>query len=116
MKIITRSEARALGLKRYFTGKPCKHGHVAERNVSGNCTECLRENCFKWRARNPDFNVRANERWRERYANDPDFRARQLEQWRKRYASDPDFRAEHSTRRAALREEKRAREAEGQNP
>jgi hypothetical protein len=31
---IGRDEAKALGLKRFFTGKPCKHGHVAERGLS----------------------------------------------------------------------------------
>ena len=41
--IISPSEARALGLKRYFTGKPCKHGHVAERKINGNCVDCSRE-------------------------------------------------------------------------
>jgi hypothetical protein len=31
-------QAIALGLKRYFTGEPCKRGHIAERNVrSGLC-------------------------------------------------------------------------------
>lgn len=40
---ISRSEAKALGRKRYFTGKPCKRGHVAERLVpNGNCRECER--------------------------------------------------------------------------
>jgi hypothetical protein len=40
---ISWSEAKALGRKRYFTGKPCKHGHVAERQVpNGNCCECKR--------------------------------------------------------------------------
>ena len=43
-QIITRAEAKALGLKRYFTGKPCKHEHVAERQVSnGKCVECHAE-------------------------------------------------------------------------
>lgn len=43
-EIITRAEARARGLKRYFTGKPCKHGHVAERQTGGKgCLECARE-------------------------------------------------------------------------
>lgn len=43
MEIISRSEALARGLKRYFTGKPCKHGHIAERLVSQtNCCECDR--------------------------------------------------------------------------
>jgi len=49
-KIITRSEAIALGLKRYFTGEPCKYGHVAERKVSNrDCLKC--KVCRKKRAR-----------------------------------------------------------------
>ena len=41
MEIITRAEAKAQGLKRYFTGKPCKRGHVIERVTSkGECPEC----------------------------------------------------------------------------
>lgn len=40
-EIITRKEARALGLKQYFTGKPCVHGHVSKRNViSKSCLGC----------------------------------------------------------------------------
>lgn len=40
-EIISRAEALAQGLKRYFTGKPCKHGHVAERLVSiRSCLGC----------------------------------------------------------------------------
>ena len=40
-EIITRKDAVARGLIRYFTGKPCKHGHVAERRTdTGNCTKC----------------------------------------------------------------------------
>lgn len=38
---ITRAEAKARGLKRYFTGKPCKNGHVDERATnSGHCVAC----------------------------------------------------------------------------
>jgi hypothetical protein len=41
MKIITRQEAKSLGLTRYFTGKPCKYGHVCERySKNGRCFEC----------------------------------------------------------------------------
>ena len=43
-QIITRAEAKEQGLKRYFTGKPCKHGHAVERYLStGQCVECARE-------------------------------------------------------------------------
>lgn len=37
-----RAEAKALGAKHYFTGKPCKHGHIALREVKGSCVECRR--------------------------------------------------------------------------
>lgn len=41
MQIMSGSEARRLGLKRYFTGKPCKNGHVAERTADkGMCIKC----------------------------------------------------------------------------
>ena len=43
MQIITRQEAKEKGLSRYFTGKACIHGHVAERWVKNwICTECSR--------------------------------------------------------------------------
>lgn len=33
--------ARALGLTRYFTGKPCRNGHIAPRRVQdGRCIAC----------------------------------------------------------------------------
>jgi 5-methylcytosine-specific restriction endonuclease McrA len=37
-----RKEAKALGSKYYFTGEPCKHGHIALRKTKGVCTECLK--------------------------------------------------------------------------
>ena len=42
--MISREAALAAGLKRYFTGRPCKRGHVAERYVmsGGACCECVR--------------------------------------------------------------------------
>lgn len=41
MEPISRSQAVLLGLNRYYTGKPCKHGHTAHRYVhSGTCVEC----------------------------------------------------------------------------
>jgi hypothetical protein len=41
MELITLQQARKQGLKRYFTGKPCKYGHLSERLASTkNCIEC----------------------------------------------------------------------------
>lgn len=38
----TRAEAKATGAAHYFTGEPCKHGHVAPRKTKGVCVECLK--------------------------------------------------------------------------
>jgi len=48
VKIVRRQEAVNQGLLRYFTGKPCKYGHVVERLVSTNtCLECHRHRSRK---------------------------------------------------------------------
>lgn len=51
--IISRKAAFEMGLRRFYTGIPCKHGHVAERFVvNGGCTACVnksyrhRQNAF----------------------------------------------------------------------
>lgn len=41
--IISRREAITANLTRYFTGLPCKWGHIAERQtIQGACIDCLR--------------------------------------------------------------------------
>lgn len=41
--IITKKQAKTMGLKVYRTGKPCKNGHTGWRYVSTNsCIDCLR--------------------------------------------------------------------------
>lgn len=80
-ELITRSEARAKGLKHFFTGVPCKHGHVALRYTSvKTCVECGRnyvrqsrlDNPEWWlkkdrtfRAKNPEKTKEACRKWRE---------------------------------------------------
>ncbi len=48
MQVISRAEASKAGLIRYFTGKQCIRGHIAERTMGGDCLECLR---LKWPAK-----------------------------------------------------------------
>lgn len=41
--VMNRKDAFVRSLTKYMTGKPCKHGHVAERRTdTGNCIECQR--------------------------------------------------------------------------
>lgn len=43
MQVISKADAKAQGLTHYFTGKPCKHGHVAQRYVTkSTCVECTK--------------------------------------------------------------------------
>jgi len=38
----TREEAKKTNSKYYFTGQPCKHGHIALRKTKGSCVDCLK--------------------------------------------------------------------------
>ncbi len=94
--IITRAEAIAQGLDRYYTGKPCKYGHVDQRYLSnGECVECQQErNNKKTERRRTDAQYREqlNKHRREwaadRKASDPAYLGAHREdvaadQWRK---------------------------------
>lgn len=55
MKKITRSKAIKLGLVRYYTGVPCRNGHISERMVRAwKCLQCKREKYKRWKKRHPD--------------------------------------------------------------
>src|ERR1700761_3086543 len=70
LAITSCAEAKALGLKRYFTGEPCKNGHVAERYTSGwRCIVCSSEKSASAYARNPDQKRENNARYQ---AENPD--------------------------------------------
>jgi len=50
----SRAEAKALGSKRYFTGRPCKHGHFEVRDTKeGKCLECSRVRTRNFNLNNP---------------------------------------------------------------
>ena len=50
-----RTDAKATGAKYYFTGEPCKHGHVALRKTKGSCVECLRVEWGKGNATRAEY-------------------------------------------------------------
>ena len=43
----TRKEAQHTGAMYYFTGLPCKYGHIAPRKTKGTCVECLKVEWIK---------------------------------------------------------------------
>ena len=43
-EVVSCAQAKMLGQAWYFTGKPCKHGHIAKRDVkNGECRGCKRK-------------------------------------------------------------------------
>lgn len=84
-EIIPRKEAIRLGMSHYFTGVPCKNGHVDIRSTScGSCRSCNkkkqrkhywkdpesgREQQRKWYKRNKDKSRIGSQKWRR---NNPD--------------------------------------------
>ena len=97
--LITRQAAKAAGKKRYFTGKPCKHGHTVERwVVDGACRDC---NLIKQKAKresDPDRHQSRVMAWRE--SN----REKISEYNKSKYHSDPEW---HRKRASEYRAENR---------
>lgn len=122
LHVIPRKSAQALGLKRYFTAKPCPKGHVDERQTAtGSCFGC-KAAIDKTRERDPEYmrqylaqyrrdNLDKFEVYKERarakpgymqkvYAHTVEYRKRMREsvlanqrRYRnQRYASDPAYR------------------------
>jgi 5-methylcytosine-specific restriction endonuclease McrA len=81
LKIISRKDATELGLKRFFTGKSCRHGHLSERYVNGlgRCIACVNIAVARWNKENPEGRkVIANRSAKKNYKTD------ERREWRKK--------------------------------
>ena len=114
-EIVSRVNAKARGLKRYFTGKPCKHGHIAQRKtINGGCIPCgliierRRHHANpekraaknkKWEAANLERRNELKRRWR--IENIEKVRERDRERSRRRLLTDPERAHEYGRRHRA---------------
>jgi 5-methylcytosine-specific restriction endonuclease McrA len=64
MEVISKKEAKARGLNYYFTGKPCKNGHLDIRRITGHCVSCGRAHTATWASRNKDKRPAQSRRYR----------------------------------------------------
>jgi len=90
MDVITRKEAKERWLPRYFTGKPCPHGHVAERWAStSRCVECDRKydeaNREKIRERKRKYDEANPEKTRERHRKYREANREKIRERRRKY-------------------------------
>lgn len=100
--VVSRADAKAIGLSKYFTGEPCLRGHISTRNTkSGRCHACSqedkknnREAVNEWQR---EYRRRDPEKAKER---DTAWRARNLERAREvgrnSYRRNADARREYA--------------------
>jgi hypothetical protein len=62
--VVLRKQAIQLNQKWYFTGEPCRKGHVARRTVANHtCTECQKIRDEKFRVDNPEYHHHYNKQY-----------------------------------------------------
>lgn len=107
-EVISRAEALARGLERYFTGKRCSKGHISERYTPGSCCACVRD-----KDAGREVTTRRLQ-WQREYNQRPETRARQREWRRQKIDADPSILHKKNERRRAPEyrniENERARE------
>lgn len=118
MEIISKSEARSLGLKHFYTGIACKlSGHFCARYVSdGNCVECSKARTLRRKQKDPEKfkeSIKAaKQKWekahgkeyrKKRKALKPDEGAKRVKAYRQRH---PDRVAESASRTRAKNRER----------
>ena len=106
--IISRKQARALGLKHYFTGKPCKHGHLLKRwTNSAKCVRCALDLSKNSRMKKPELYRGIARRTREKHL---DARRADTLRWlnahpEKRRAANLAYEERHKLKRRAATKE-----------
>lgn len=125
-KVVSRAEAVRLKLVHYFTGKPCKRGHIDIRYLANNgCRSCILENGRgyyspeKGRAKQQKFKEKNPDYFKEHYRNNKERYNAQSSAWSKAHPGavraatyrhrerNPDYwRAPNHARRARERDAK----------
>lgn len=92
MKITSRVEALENGYPRYFTGKPCRNGHLSERfTCNHTCVECGREICKRVYIKQSD---KIKQKEKRKYNENRE----QKKQYQREYRAKPENRIKINTR------------------
>jgi len=103
MKILTRNEAKNLGLVKFYTGKPCLNGHITERYVRNYaCVKCefLRDKNNKRTRNRTSYNKEYFQENKEKYKEYAQTRLNKLGKyqislqqklWREKNKNNPTF-------------------------
>lgn len=83
-------DARALGTTKYFTGKPCKHGHTAPRyTINAACVTCTYVSKQRRKNRDPELwkEITREER-RRAFERDPERPRKHTREWMRRWREE----------------------------
>lgn len=98
--LLERAEARAIGAVRYRTGRPCKHGHLAERWTStAICVEC---NKIHWANASEGAREKNRQRAKRHGAKNRSVVIERVKQWR---LKNPE---RHKSNKASYRQRNKA--------
>ena len=93
-KVVYRKTAIRKGLGRFFTGRPCKYGHIEERKTNSYiCVKCAR---IKQKKRHKD-KMLTDKEYRE------NFLKKRLVRHHERYKTEPEYRQKFIDRAKAYR-------------
>lgn len=122
MEPISRKDAMSLGLKRYFTGKPCTRGHIDYRSTCDHsCFACNRIKSANQK-KDPETIKRHRAARKEKYHSDPEVRkiaVKKTAEWvaKNKERSAAYFKAYYlRNKERALSEDKARREARRNDP
>lgn len=92
----TRKEAKKLGVMFFFTGEPCKWGHIAPRYVSSNgCCVCREQNWQRHYKENREEIIQKRVKYEiERFKNDPEFREKERVRLKNYFSENPEKKKE----------------------
>lgn len=92
----SKKEAKRLGFTKYFTGKPCRHGHIAPRyTVNSACVACTFESKQKRKNSDPEKWKQITKAERERaFRKDPSRRRKHTREFMRKWrAANPELAA-----------------------
>lgn len=116
-EIVSRKEAKARGLKRFFTGKPCERGHISEGWAWGmSCIECFKIGILQRYYANHEANkARLRENSARERREDPSKGRERQRVWRRENLEEVRKRSREGAKRRRDQNLEKARKCEREN-
>lgn len=88
MRLISKQDAITEGLKRYYTGVPCRRGHDCQRRIAGDCVECARLNAKSLSPEKKLAKALRQKKWNEDNAERQKANIKKWREWNKEHRAE----------------------------